>query len=89
LEIIDHQRVSSEDTVIGAGGALSTTLAFEANSTSSFRKSKLNDTRTNFDEIIETATSFEGISVSLYKSRETGLKVLLANVEVPIVTPCI
>jgi hypothetical protein len=42
-------------------------------------------TTTNFDKIIEIPTSFQGIDVSLYKSRETGLKVLLANVDVPIV----
>jgi len=46
---------------------------------------KMKEGHTNFDKIITTATSFDGIDVSLYKSRETGLKVLIANVEVPIV----
>src|ERR1700736_1789671 len=41
--------------------------------------------KTNFDRIITTPTSFDGIDVSMYKSRETGLKVIIANVEVPIV----
>jgi len=40
---------------------------------------------TNFDKIVETTTSYEGINVSLYKSRETGLKVLIADTETPIV----
>src|SRR5271170_7286197 len=42
---------------------------------------------TNFDRIAQTPTSFAGIDVSLYRSRETGLKVLIANVEMPIVCP--
>jgi hypothetical protein len=44
-------------------------------------------TATNFDKVVETPTSYDGIDVSLYKSRETGLKVLIANVEVPLVCP--
>lgn len=40
---------------------------------------------TNFDKIVGTETAYDGISVSLYKSRETGLKVLIADVETPIV----
>jgi hypothetical protein len=46
---------------------------------------KVNGTKTNFDKIVETSTSYEGIDASLYISRETGLKVLIANVEVPVV----
>jgi hypothetical protein len=49
----------------------------------------IDSTKTNFDRIISTPTSFDGIEVSMYKSRETGLKVLVANVEVPIVCPVI
>jgi hypothetical protein len=41
--------------------------------------------KTNFDRIIETSTSYDGVIVTMYKSRETGLKVLVANVEMPIV----
>ena len=48
-------------------------------------KTKADGSGTNFDKIVETATSHEGINVSLYKSRETGLKVLIADVETPIV----
>src|SRR5205814_8391577 len=46
---------------------------------------KFDIANTNFDKIAEIPTSYEGIYVSLYKSRETGLKVLIANVEVPVV----
>jgi hypothetical protein len=48
-------------------------------------KARDHDTGTNFDRIIKTATSYEGIDVSLYQSRETGLKVLIADAETPIV----
>jgi len=48
-------------------------------------KTRAHGAGTNFDKIVETATSYEGINVSLYKSRETGLKVLIADVKTPIV----
>jgi hypothetical protein len=52
-------------------------------------KARDHDTGTNFDRIVKTATSYEGIDVSLYQSRETGLKVLIADVETPIVRPSV
>lgn len=77
----------SEDSMTSGVGSISqsieTALGFEAPHTKN--QVKFNDTKTNFDKIIETSTSYEGIDVSLYKSRETGLKVLIANVEVPVV----
>jgi hypothetical protein len=45
----------------------------------------ITDNKTNFDQIVESTTSYDGINVSMYKSRKTGLKVLVANVQVPIV----
>lgn len=35
----------------------------------------------NFDLIMETNTLYKGVSVSMYKSSRTGLKVLFGNVE--------
>jgi hypothetical protein len=49
------------------------------------RPFNVTDNKTNFDQIVESTTSYDGISVSMYKSRKTGLKVLVANVQVPIV----
>jgi hypothetical protein len=53
---------------------------------SKHRISTPEDGKTNFDKIVEMDTSFEGINVCLYQSRETGLKVMVANVEGPIVS---
>ena len=81
------QLTSSEEPLSsdGATGATSNALAFGDNTASKHRASKAEDGKTNFDKIIDTDTSFERIHVSLYKSRETGLKVMVADVEVPIV----
>ena len=49
------------------------------------RPFNVTDNKTNFDQIVESTTSYDGIIVSMYKSRKTGLKVLVANVQVPIV----
>ena len=46
---------------------------------------KVNLNNTNFEKVVETSTSYRGIDVTLYKSRETGLKVLIANIDSPIV----
>lgn len=80
---MDHHTSRSEDTTPSGLGSIAesikttdSTLAIKFGSTSA---------NTNFDKIVETATSYEGINVSLYKSRETSLKVLVANVEVPVV----
>lgn len=58
-------------------------LGMEYNSVNEVDKSK--ETGTNFDQIFEPTTSYDGINVSMYKSRKTGLKVLIADVQVPIV----
>ena len=39
----------------------------------------------NFDKIFHGPTSYEGINVTFYKSRETGLKVMVADAQIPIV----
>ena len=43
------------------------------------------DMEGGFDLIVETDTSYEGIKVSMYRSSKTGLKVLVADVDTPIV----
>ena len=65
--------------------SIKTALGVETNVSPLKARNENGSTGTNFDKIVETSTSFDGIDVSLYKSRETGLKVLIANVEVPIV----
>lgn len=60
-------------------------LGTHARATPSRNTDNFDSTKTNFDRIIETSTSYDGVAVTMYKSRETGLKVLVANVEVPIV----
>jgi hypothetical protein len=40
---------------------------------------------TNFEKIFHGPTSYEGIKVTFYKSRETGLKVMVADAQIPIV----
>jgi len=60
-------------------------LGFETSASPSSQRPKVHEKKTNFDKIVHTSTSYDNIDVTLYKSRETGLKVLIANVEVPIV----
>ena len=45
------------------------------------------ETGTNFDKVFHGPTSYEGINVTFYKSRETGLKVMVADAQIPIVVP--
>lgn len=66
-------------------GTVKKAFGFETNLAPLKREHASHSTSTNFDKIVQTSTSFDGIDVSLYKSRETGLKVLIANVEVPLV----
>ena len=83
---MDHHTSRSEDTVMSGLGSIAQSIK----TSPGFDSTPANDlsntaTETNFDKIVETATSYSGINVSLYKSRETGLKVLIANVSVPVV----
>ena len=80
VQTLKHLRQQSEDSL---NGSVSSDLGF-GRSTSDMQPMHVTS-NTNFDRIAETPTSFAGIDVSLYKSRETGLKVLIANVEMPIV----
>jgi len=43
------------------------------------------EVETNFDKIFHGPTSYEGIDITFYKSRETGLKVMVADAQIPIV----
>jgi hypothetical protein len=83
---MDHHTSRSEDTTPSGLGSIAdsikTTVGSDSTPAIKFSNTSAN---TNFDKIVETATSYEGINVSLYKSRETGLKVLVANVEIPVV----
>lgn len=85
----EHDSISSQDASTNSMGAIAhsikTALGFGNDVPQTNAHSILSGAKTNFDKIVETSTSFQGISVSLYKSRETGLKVLIANVDVPIV----
>ena len=83
---MDHHTSRSEDTVASGPGSIAESIktSVVSDSTPAIKFGNTS-TNTNFDKIVETATSYEGINVSLYKSRETGLKVLIANVEVPVV----
>src|SRR5271154_2393515 len=87
VQTMKHLRQPSGDVLNGS--AVRSDLAGYARSVTS--QDKKNPTHlvgtTNFDRIAQTPTSFAGIDVSLYRSRETGLKVLIANVEMPIVCP--
>lgn len=78
-----------EGTVMNGLGDLAGTvkkaLGFETNSAPLKSSQTSPSAATNFDKVVETSTSYDGIDVSLYKSRETGLKVLIANVEIPLV----
>jgi len=81
VQTLKHLRQQSEDS---PNGSVNGDLGFAGRSASDKHFKHVNS-NTNFDRITETPTSFAGIDVSLYKSRETGLKVLIANVEMPIV----
>jgi hypothetical protein len=86
VQDIESHAARSEGSVISGVGSiahLKTTDEFETSSGKT--RNNANELKTNFDKIVETPTSYEGIDVSLYKSRETGLKILIANVEVPVV----
>lgn len=39
----------------------------------------------NFDLVMETNTSYDGVDVSMYKSSRTGLRVFVGGMDVPIV----
>jgi len=80
VQTLKHLRPESGDT---PNGSVTGDLGFGRSA--SGKQTKYVNSNTNFDRIIETPTSFAGVGVSFYKSRETGLKVLIANVEVPIV----
>jgi hypothetical protein len=84
-----HETGTVGETVMNGLGNMAGTvrkaLGFETDSTPLKSTTAIHSTATNFDKIVETNTSYDGIDVSLYKSRETGLKVLIANVEVPLV----
>ena len=87
---MDHHTSRSEDTTMSGFGSIApsieTTVGFDTTPANGQIKSSHTTTKTNFDKIVETDTSYEGINVSLYKSRETGLKVLIADVQVPVVS---
>ena len=80
VQTLKHLRQQSEDSL---NGSVNGDLGFGRSASDKHFKHVTSNT--NFDRITETPTSFAGIDVSLYKSRETGLKVLIANVEMPIV----
>jgi hypothetical protein len=80
VQTLKHLRQQSEDS---PNGSVNGDLEFGRRP--SGKQTKHVNSNTNFDRITETPTPFTGIDVSLYKSRETGLKVLIANVEMPIV----
>jgi len=87
---MEHHTCRSEDTIVSGLGSIAQsikpTIGFDTTPTNGQIKFNNTTTETNFDKIVETPTSYEGINVSLYKSRETGLKVFIANVEVPLVS---
>ena len=80
-----------DETVMNGHGNMAGTVkkafGFESTSTPLKSDNAIPSTATNFDRIVETKTSYDGINVSLYKSRETGLKILIADVEIPLVHP--
>ena len=86
---MDHHSSRSEDTIMSGVGAIAQSIKPASNFNTAHGNSQIKFkspiAKTNFDQVVESATSFEGISVSLYKSRETGLKVIIANVEIPVV----
>lgn len=81
--------VETEDTIMNGLGAVAPSVQHTAGLGK--REMQAQDgldmatNKTNFYKIADTPTSYEGISVSLYKSRQTGLKVMIANVEMPLV----
>ena len=86
VQTMKHLRQHSGDVLNGS--AVRSDPAGYARSVTSQEKNPMHIVgTTNFDRIVQTPTSFAGIDVSLYRSRETGLKVLIANVEMPIVSP--
>lgn len=62
------------------------TLGLTSQSKPESQHAKFDFKKTNFDKIVETSTSYQGIDVTVYKSRETGLKVFIANIDSPIVS---
>ena len=83
VQDMDHHTTRFKDVVMAGFGTIAQSPGFE--STHANGPIKFNTANTNFAKIAEIPSSYEGIHVSLYKSRETGLKVLIANVEVPVV----
>lgn len=82
VQTLKHLRQSSGDVL---NGSIHGDLGYGRNVSSEDKHPLDLAGNTNFDRIVQTPTSFTGIDVSLYRSRETGLKVLIANVEMPIV----
>ena len=92
MELVQDFRQTSVETddavMTGVGGTahwIKFALAHETEKTAVQNEPDIQGTKTNFDKITEMPTSYEGINVCLYRSRETGLKVLIANVEMPLV----
>lgn len=86
-----HETGTLGETVMNGLGNMTGTVkkafGFEGSSTPLKPDNAIPSTATNFDKIVETKTSYDGIDVSLYQSRETGLRILIADVEVPLVHP--
>lgn len=91
-DIRRHSTSEGRDSTVSDSGSFTTTIkkslgfGLEQNSMNGVAKGQ--DTGTNFDQIVESSTSYDGINVSMYKSRKTGLKVMIADVQVPIVSFC-
>jgi hypothetical protein len=89
-DIHRHNATEGRDSTVSDSSFIATAIkkavgfGMEHNSVNEVGKSK--ETGTNFDQITESSTSYDGINVSMYKSRKTGLKVLIADVQVPIVS---
>jgi hypothetical protein len=79
------QRLVSEESVASGGspGTASHAIATQLANNATPRHD--HGSPTNFDRIITSDTLYEGITVTVYKSRETGLQVMFGHVEVPLV----